>query len=96
LPASPENLPLHLKNRAKKFPFDVPFPLPEEMLVDESGKELDAEAAHAKYLEYNKGKKDILQMDPDGELYGAVVLAAGWRPPEFEGDAFAHLGPRTA
>ena len=88
----PGEFTVTFKTPGEKIPFDVPFPLPEEMLVDESGKELNAEDAHAKYLEYNEGKNDILQLDPDGELYGAVVLAAGWRPAEIEGEAFAHLG----
>ncbi len=88
----PGEFTVTFKTPGEKIPFDVPFPLPEEMLVDESGKELNAEDAHAKYLEYNEGKNDILQLDPDGELYGAVVLAAGWRPAKIEGEAFAHLG----
>ncbi|MDH3880191.1 MAG: FAD-dependent oxidoreductase, partial [Desulfobacteraceae bacterium] len=80
------------KKPGDKIEFDVPFPLPEEMKFDENGKELDVEAQHGRYLEYNKGKLDILQFDPDGEKFGAVVLAAGWRPFEPEGDEFAHLG----
>ncbi|MCK4768527.1 MAG: CoB--CoM heterodisulfide reductase iron-sulfur subunit A family protein, partial [Desulfobacula sp.] len=80
------------KKPGEKIPFDVPFPLPEEMLVDENGKELNVEDAHAKYLEFNEGREDILQLDPDGELYGAVVLAAGWRPAVLEGEEYAHLG----
>ena len=31
-------------------------------------------------------------MDPDGEKFGAVILAAGWRPYEPEDGEFAHLG----
>ncbi len=88
----PGEFTVTFKKPGEKVPFDVPFPLPEEMLVDEKGKELNAEAAHAKYLEYNKGKEDILKLDPKGELYGAVVLAAGWRPDVLKGDAFGHLG----
>ncbi len=88
----PGEFTVTMKTPGEKIPFDVPFPLPEEMLVDENGKELDAETAHEKYLEYNVGREDILQMDPDGELYGAVVLAAGWRPDVIEGEAYEHLG----
>jgi quinone-modifying oxidoreductase subunit QmoB len=62
------------------------------MLVDETGKELDPEAAHAKFLEYNEGRKDILNLDPDGELYGAVILAAGWRPADLSKMGIDHLG----
>ncbi len=80
------------KTPGEKIPFDVPFPLPEEMTKDEKGDDLDAEALHAKYLEYNEGKEDILAMDPTGELYGAVILAAGWRPDVLEGEAYEHLG----
>ncbi len=88
----PGEFTVTMKTPGEKIPFDVPFPLPEEMLIDENGKELDVEAAHEKYLEYNVGREDILQMDPDGELYGAVILAAGWRPDVIEGEAYEHLG----
>ncbi|MCP4671225.1 MAG: CoB--CoM heterodisulfide reductase iron-sulfur subunit A family protein, partial [Desulfobacula sp.] len=88
----PGEFTVTFKTPGEKIAFDVPFPLPEEELVDENGKELTAEDAHAKYLEYNKGREDILQLDPDGELYGAVVLAAGWRPAVLEGEEYAHLG----
>jgi quinone-modifying oxidoreductase subunit QmoB len=81
-----------LKKPGEKIAFDVPFPLPEEMLVDENGKDLTAEDAHTKYLEYNEGREDILKRDPDGELYGAVILAAGWRPDVLEGEKYEHLG----
>jgi quinone-modifying oxidoreductase, subunit QmoB len=40
--------------------------------------------AAQKILEYNEGRKDILTLDPNGEKFGAVVLAAGWRPYEPE------------
>jgi quinone-modifying oxidoreductase subunit QmoB len=81
-----------LKKPGEKIEFDVPYPLPDEMKVDEKGKELDVEKQHEAYLEYNKGKVDILQMDPNGEPFGAVILAAGWRPDTIEGEDFAHLG----
>jgi len=80
------------KKPGEKIEFDVPYPLPEEMKVDESGKELDAEKLHEVYMEYNKGKKDILSLDPKGESFGAVILAAGWRPYKPKADEFAHLG----
>jgi len=80
------------KKPDENIPFDVPFPLPEEMKVDEKGNELDAAKQHEVFMEYNKGKEDILTIDPDGEKFGAVVLAAGWRPYEPEGDEYAHLG----
>ncbi len=88
----PGEFTVTFKTPGEKIPFDVPFPLPEEMTKDEKGDDLDAETLHAKYLEYNEGRTDILQLDPEGELYGAVILAAGWRPDTLEGDAYAHLG----
>ena len=81
-----------LKKPGEKIPFDVPFPLPAEMRVDESGKELDAEKLHHKYLEFNEGREDILQVDPNGEMFGAVILAAGWRPDVPAAETVAHLG----
>ncbi len=88
----PGEFTVTFKKPGERIPFDVPFPLPEEMLVDENGKELDPEAAHAKFLEYNEGRKDILNLDPDGELYGAVILAAGWRPADLSKMGLDHLG----
>ena len=88
----PGEFTVTFKTPGEKIPFDVPFPLPYEMTLDEKGNELDAETQHTKYLEYNEGRNDILKLDPNGELYGAVILAAGWRPDKLEGDAYAHLG----
>ena len=88
----PGEFTVTFKKPGEKIEFDVPFPLPDEMKVDENGKELDVEKLAEVYAEYNKGKKDILALDPNGELFGAVVLAAGWRPDMPEGDKFAHLG----
>jgi len=81
-----------LKQPGEKIEFDVPFPLPDEMKVDEKGKDLDVDKQHEAYLEFNKGKNDILTMDESGEMFGAVILAAGWRPYEPEDGAFPHLG----
>ncbi|MBW2570906.1 MAG: CoB--CoM heterodisulfide reductase iron-sulfur subunit A family protein, partial [Deltaproteobacteria bacterium] len=92
LAGEPGDFIVTLKKPGEKIEFDVPFPLPEEMKFDENGKELDVEDQHKRYLEYNEGRVDILQFDPDGEKFGAVVLAAGWRPFEPEGDELEHLG----
>jgi quinone-modifying oxidoreductase subunit QmoB len=88
----PGDFTVTLKNPGEKIEFDVPYPLPEEMKFDENGKELDVEAQHQRYLEYNKGRVDILQFDPNGEKFGAVVLAAGWRPFKPKVEELAHLG----
>jgi len=92
LAGQPGDFTVTLKKPGEKIEFDVPYPLPEEMKFDENGKELDVEDQHKRYLEYNKGKVDILQLDPNGEKFGAVILAAGWRPYAPEGDKYAHLG----
>lgn len=81
-----------LKKPGEKIEFDVPFPLPDDMKLDESGKELDKDKQFELYQEFNKGKLDILKIDPDGEKFGAVILAAGWRPATLEGDELGHLG----
>ena len=96
LAGEPGNFTATFKKPGEKIEFDVPYPLPEEMRVDESGKELNAEQLHEKYMEYNKGRKDILTFDTNGEKFGAVILAAGWRPAKIEGDAYAHLGVELA
>ncbi len=88
----PGEFTVTLKKPGDKTKFDVPFPLPEEMTKDEKGDDLDVEEQHKRYLEYNEGKEDILQLDPDGEMFGAVILAAGWRPDEPDKKLTAHLG----
>jgi quinone-modifying oxidoreductase subunit QmoB len=88
----PGDFTVTLKKPGEKIEFDVPYPLPDEMKVDASGKELNAEQLHAKYMEYNQGKQDILTVDPNGEKFGAVILAAGWRPYLPGEGEFSHLG----
>ncbi|MBW1959881.1 MAG: FAD-dependent oxidoreductase [Deltaproteobacteria bacterium] len=88
----PGDYTVTFKKPGEKIEFDVPYPLPDEMKVDENGKELDPETLHERFMEYNKGKKDILTLDPNGEKFGAVILAAGWRPWEPKGDELAHYG----
>jgi len=88
----PGNFTVTMKKPGEKIEFDVPYPLPDEMKLDEKGNELTAEKQHEAFLKYNEGKNDILKFDPDGEKYGAVILAAGWRPDQLKGEEFAHLG----
>ncbi|MEW5735997.1 MAG: FAD-dependent oxidoreductase [Thermodesulfobacteriota bacterium] len=88
----PGDFTVTLKKPGEKIEFDVPYPLPPEKRVDASGKDLNAEQLHHAYLEYNQGKQDILKTDPNGEKFGAVVLAAGWRPYEPTQGEFASLG----
>jgi len=91
----PGDFTVTLKKPGEETEFDVPFPLPDEMKVDADGKDLDAEKLIEVYNEYNKGKQDILTLDPNGEKFGAVVLAAGWRPAELDKKQFSHLGAGT-
>ena len=88
----PGEFTVTMKKPGEKIPFDVPYPLPEEMKLDEKGNELDAEKQHEAYMKYNEGRKDILSLDPEGELFGAVILAAGWRPDDLSEGDFSHLG----
>ena len=88
----PGEFTVTLKKPGEALEFDVPFPLPPEMKVDANGKELDKDKLNELYKEFNTGKNDILSLDPNGELFGAVVLAAGWRPYLPAVDEFAHLG----
>ncbi len=88
----PGDFTVTLKKPGEMIEFDVPFPLPPEMKVDSNGKELDKDKLIELYKDYNKGKNDILSFDPNGEKFGAVVLAAGWRPYVPAEGEFAHLG----
>jgi len=88
----PGDFTVTLKKPGEKIEFDVPYPLPPEMKVDASGKDLDVEALQKKYMEYNEGNFDILKRDPNGEKFGAVILAAGWRPYKPAEGEFANLG----
>ena len=88
----PGEFTVTMKKPGETLEFDVPFPLPPEMKVDASGKELDKDKQNELYKEFNMGKNDILSLDPNGELFGAVVLAAGWRPYLPAAGEFAHLG----
>lgn len=88
----PGDFTVTFKKPGEKTEFDVPYPLPPEMRVDESGKELDVEKLREAYLKYNEGRKDILTLDPNGEKFGAVVLAAGWQPYQPAEGEYAHLG----
>ncbi|MGB5158401.1 FAD-dependent oxidoreductase [Desulfobacterium sp. N47] len=88
----PGDFTVTLKKPGEKIEFDVPFPLPAEMKVDESGKEYEKDKLNELYKEYNEGRVDILSFDPNGEKFGSVILTAGWRPYKAEENEFAHLG----
>ncbi len=88
----PGDFTVTLKKPGEKIAFDVPFPVPEDQKVDENGKDLDVDQIAEIYKKNNEGREDILTIDPDGERFGAVVLAAGWRPDQLEEKDYAHLG----
>jgi quinone-modifying oxidoreductase, subunit QmoB len=88
----PGDFTVTLKKPGENIEFDVPFPLPPEMKVDSNGKELEKDKQIELYKEYNKGKIDILNFDPNGEKFGAVILTAGWRPYTPQENEFSHLG----
>nr|HID57785.1 FAD-dependent oxidoreductase [Desulfobacterales bacterium] len=88
----PGNFTVTFKKPGETIEFDVPYPVPDHMKYDEDGNELDNEKIQEIYKEINKGKVDILTLDPNGEKFGAVILAAGWRPYKPEKGEFDHLG----
>ena len=89
----PGDFTVTFKKPGEEIEFDVPKQVPEEQKVDENGKELDLDQVRAIYDELNKEVADILTIDPNGKKFGAVILAAGWKPNVIEGDEFAHLSP---
>ncbi|MBF0118675.1 MAG: hydrogenase iron-sulfur subunit [Desulfobacterales bacterium] len=88
----PGNFTVTLKKPGEQIEFDVPYPLPPHMKLDANGKELDKDKQAEVYKEYNKGKVDILTLDPNGEKFGAVILAAGFKPQTPKKEEVSHLG----
>ncbi|MBF0225926.1 MAG: FAD-dependent oxidoreductase [Desulfobacterales bacterium] len=88
----PGDFTVTFKKPGEVMEFDVPFPVPEDRKVDAKGRALEKDELNEVYKEINKGRLDILTLDPKGEKYGAVVLAAGWKPYEFEKGELSHLG----
>jgi quinone-modifying oxidoreductase subunit QmoB len=60
----PGKFTVTFKKPGEKIEFDVPYPLPDEMKVDESGKELNAEQQFEAYLEYNEGRSIFSSWTP--------------------------------
>ncbi len=82
---------ISLKQAGTKSEWDAPVPLTEEEKLDENGNELSAEEQKKKYEEKNKGRRDYMEIDPNAEIVGAVVLASGWKPYEPQEGEFEHL-----
>jgi quinone-modifying oxidoreductase subunit QmoB len=88
----PGEFTVTFKKPGEEIEFDVPLAVPEERRVDENGKPLDVDQIKEIYNEINVGRADVLTMDPNGEPFAGVVLAAGWKPAELDAEAYAHLG----
>jgi len=88
----PGDFTVTFKTPGEEIEFDVPFPVPPEMRVDKNGKELEKEKLDEIYKEINKGRADILKIDPNGENFGAVILAAGWKEYKPKDGEFKSLG----
>ena len=88
----PGDFTVTFKKPGEVIEFDCPVPVPEERRVDENGKPLDVDEVKKIYDEINEGRADLLTLDPGGEKFGSVILAAGWTPAEIDAEACAHLG----
>ncbi len=86
----PGDFTVTLKKPGEEIEFDVPQKVTQTH--DEEGNPLTQEQIMEIYKEINKGRADILTIDPNGEKFGAVILASGWKPYEPENGEFAHLG----
>jgi quinone-modifying oxidoreductase subunit QmoB len=84
----PGDFTVTFKKPGEEIEFDVPQIV--EQTHDEEGKELKKEQIDEIYAELNKGRADILTLDPDGQKFGAVVLATGWKP--YDASEFTNLG----
>jgi quinone-modifying oxidoreductase subunit QmoB len=88
----PGDFTVTFKKPGEKIEFDVPMAVPEEQRYDEKGNPLDVDQIREIYDKINEGRADVLTIDPNGEPFAGVVLAAGWRPAEIDAEKYAHLG----
>ncbi len=79
------------KEAGTKSEWDAPVPLTDEEKLDENGNELSADDQKAKYEEKNEGRKEYTEEDPSAEIFGAVILASGWKPYVPAEDEWPHL-----
>ncbi len=87
----PGEFRVSLKEAGTKSEWDAPVPLTEEEKLDENGNELSAEDQKKKYDEKNEGRHDYMEVDPNAEIHGAVVVASGWKPYVPAEDEYPHL-----
>lgn len=88
----PGEFTVTFKKPGEEIEFDVPLAVPEERRVDENGNPLDVDQIKEIYNEINEGRADVLTLDPNGEPFAGVILAAGWTPTEIDPEEYAHLG----
>ncbi|MGB9713249.1 MAG: FAD-dependent oxidoreductase [Dissulfurimicrobium sp.] len=77
---APGQYRVSFKAAGAKSEWDAPVPLTPEEKLDANGKELSAEDQKKIYAAKNEGRNDYMQQDPNAEIFGAVVLASGWKP----------------
>jgi quinone-modifying oxidoreductase subunit QmoB len=87
----PGNYRASFKSAGVKSEWDAPIPLTPEEKFDANGKELSAEDQKKKYNAKNEGRQDYMQVDSNAEIFGAVVLASGWKPFVPAEGEYAHL-----
>ncbi len=87
----PGEFRISLKEAGTTSEWDAPVPLTDEEKLDENGNELSAEDQKKKYDEKNAGRRDYMEVDPSAEIFGAIVLASGWKPYVPEEGEYPHL-----
>ncbi len=87
---SPGQFLVSFKDPGSKTEWDVPPKAEEEKACGTDTKDASSEPSEPAADQINCA--DILSVDPDAEKFGAVVVAAGWRPYEPSEGEFKHLG----
>ncbi|NDY42889.1 FAD-dependent oxidoreductase [Dissulfurirhabdus thermomarina] len=87
----PGDYRVSFKAAGTKSEWDAPVPLTDEEKLDENGNELSAEDQKKVYDAKNEGRKDYMEVDPNAERFGAVVVASGWKPYVPGEGEYAHL-----
>jgi len=78
---APGNFNVTLKQTGTKSEWDAPA----RVTVDEQDKILKGEMENP-----NEGMKGVMDLNPEGEIFGAVVVATGWNPADVS--EYEHLG----
>jgi quinone-modifying oxidoreductase, subunit QmoB len=78
---APGQFNVTLKGAGEKTEWDAPY----RVTVEEQDR-----ISNGEMEDPNKGYKKYTLLNPDGEIYGAVVLATGWKPADVS--QYEHLG----